>query len=145
MGVSLGQTILQHFTKFIQDMNWLKIIHFNVNSFTGKVKQPNWNKTNEMNISLASITIFLGQKKEHRFCISKHCDKPGQHNNVLSYQHSRHKKVTKWDSCRVAGWVGSNVYGLPPKTLFQKKYVFSNLWGFGVNHWCIYIYNIIYI
>ena len=63
MDVYLGQTILQRFTQFKQDINWLKIINFNFNSSTDKMKQPNWNKANEMNISLASITIFLGQKK----------------------------------------------------------------------------------
>ena len=34
-----------------------------------EAKQPNWNKTHEVNISLVSTTIFLGGKKEHWFCI----------------------------------------------------------------------------
>ena len=65
---------------------WIRIHTLGINCLkasTDKAKQPNWNKTNEMNISLAGTTIFLG-KKEHLFCISKHCNKPGPHDNVLS-------------------------------------------------------------
>ena len=88
MNACLGQTTaLRRFARLTQDtVQWTRIHTFGVNCLKASIekeKQPNWNKTNEMNICLVSTTIFLG-KKEHWFCISKHHDKPILHDNVLS-------------------------------------------------------------
>ena len=60
-------------------VNWLK-------ASTDKAKQANWNKNNEMKISLSKHYNFPRTEKKITawFCISKHRDKPGPHNNVLS-------------------------------------------------------------
>ena len=62
---------------------WIRMYTFEINylkASTDKVKQPNQNKTNKMNISLASTQ---GIKKEHTGFISVNRDKPVPHNNVL--------------------------------------------------------------
>ena len=64
-----------------------------------------------MNISLASLKKNTGFVSVNTVT--------GQDSMTMCYQHSRHEKVTKWHSCRVAGWVELNVYGLHPKV--KKK------------------------
>ena len=56
----------------------------------------NLNKTDEMDISLASNTIFLRQKKDHLFCISKRCDSCGDQ-VVTDRQTDRHTH-THWET-----------------------------------------------
>ena len=59
--------ILRHFARFTQDtVQWTRIHTFSVNclnTFTDKVKHPNCNKSNEINICLVSTTILLGKKR----------------------------------------------------------------------------------
>ena len=60
-------SVLCDLHKILLDQNtyfWCKINCLKAS--TGKAKQPNWNKTNEMNIGLASTTVFLEQKKEKK-------------------------------------------------------------------------------
>ena len=55
---------MHQFGMGLGNYRWTRIHTFSVNwlkTSADKVVQPNWNKNNEMNISLVSTTIFLGQ------------------------------------------------------------------------------------
>ena len=56
-------SVLRDSHKILLDQNTYFLCKL-LEASTDKVTQSNWNKTNEMNISLASTTIFLHSKNE---------------------------------------------------------------------------------
>ena len=143
MNGCLGETTLQHFALFIQDMNWLKINNFSINCLkasTDKAKQPNWNKTNEINIILVSTTIFQGQKKNTgsvsvNIVTSQNCTTMCYHINTVDT-----KRSPNGTHAGLPDGLDQMFMAYPQKFCFKKS-MFSNLWWFGVNHWCTCIYS----